>query len=109
MQILQDFWRDKRGNSMHAVAMAAAAIALASLAGTHFLEKAVETGAISAMLGGKAVPSAEFRQVMASLPRPGDPARESIRQVTVDYTPTGSIPSSLAQPIVLDPCTGMRK
>ena len=109
MQILQVFWRDTRGNSMHAVAMAAATVALASLAGTHFLEKAVQTGALQDYVGGKSVPSAEFRQVMASLPKPGDPSRESIRQVTIDYTPTGSIPSSLAQPIVLDPCTGTRK
>jgi len=109
MRILRDFARDRRGNAMHSVAMAAGAVALASLAGTHFLERAVESGAFQEFVGGKSVPSAEFRRMMAALPRPIDAPRDSIRQVTIDYTPTGSLPANLAQPVVLDPCTGLRK
>jgi Flp pilus assembly pilin Flp len=110
MRILNAFSRDERGNTMHSVAIAAGAIALASLAGTHFLDRSVQTGFLQQAAGAKGVPSSEFGRVMASLPRSNeDGGRESLRQVTVDFTPVGSIPANLAQPIVLDPCTGIRK
>ena len=38
-----------------------------------------------------------------------DKLTEAPIQVTVDYTPTASVPTSFAQPIVLDPCTGARR
>ncbi len=94
---------------MQNIAFAAGAIALASLAGAHLLDKSVQTGALQQMAGLKGVPASEFSRAMANIPRPSEGSRESLRQVTVDYTPTGSIPANLAQPMVLDPCTGMRK
>ncbi len=109
MQVNDGFARETRSNSMHMVAITAGVVALASLAGAHFLDKAVQTGALQQMAGSRSVPASDFQRVMTSLPRPGDPTRESLRQITVDYTPTGSIPANLAQPIVLDPCTGIRK
>lgn len=109
MSILRDFGRDQRGSSMQSVAFAAGAIALAAISGTHFLDRSVQTGALQQFAGGRGVPAAEFRTAMANLQRPADAGRESLRQVSVDYTPTGSIPANLAQPIHLDPCTGIRK
>ncbi len=108
MAILKQFFRDKRGTSMQGVALAAGVVAIASLAGAQLLEKSVQTGTLQQLAGQLRAPSADFSRVAANVPR-SDNARESIRQVTVDYTPTGSIPVSLAQPIILDPCTGIRK
>ena len=108
MQILRKFPSDQRGNSMQMVAITAAAVALASLAGAHLLDKSVQTGALQQVAGLKGVPAKDFQRVMAGIPSSGE-ARESLRQVTLDYTPTGSIPANLAAPIVLDPCTGIGK
>ena len=109
MSILRKFGRDTRGEMFHNVAFAAGAIAIASIAGTHLLDRSLQTGALQQMAGVRPAPSQEFQTAMANIPRPGATSRESIRQVGVDYTPTGSIPANLAQPIILDPCTGIRK
>lgn len=107
MLILRKFLLNERGNSMQTVAVAAGAIAFASLAGTQFLDRSVQSGALQQMAGLRG--PADFSRTMSTIPRPVETGRESLRQVSVDYTPTGSIPTSLSQPIILDPCTGMRK
>ena len=113
MRNIKTFRRDARGNAMQTLALTAGAVALASLAGTHFLDRAVQTGAIQQVAGLRSAPPADLQRMMTGIPRPGQSSgeapRESLRQVTVDYMPTGSIPANLAQPIILDPCTGMRK
>ncbi len=109
----ETFRRDARGDAVKTLALAAGAVALASLAGSQFLDRAVQTGALQQMAGLRSAPPADLQRMMTNIPRPGQSAgeapRESLRQITVDYMPTGSIPANLAQPIILDPCTGMRK
>ena len=109
MAILQKFWRDQRGNTLQSITLAAAAIAVASIAGAQFLDKSVQTGALQQVAGIRTGASPDFAKVAANLPRPVDSNPQTLRQVSVDYTPTASIPVSLATPIILDPCTGMRK
>jgi Flp pilus assembly pilin Flp len=97
------FVRDERGTTIHSISLMAGAIAIAALTGTHFLDKAVKDGAFDSGNGGR------FAQNTANIPRAGAVGSGASRQVTLDYTPTGSIPNNLAQPIILDPCTGIRK
>ena len=109
MVILKNFWRDQRGTTLQSVAVAAGAVAIAAMAGAQLLDKSVQTGALQQVAGIRTVTNPDFAKVAANLPRPVDSNPQTLRQVTVDYTPTASIPTSLATPIILDPCTGMRK
>jgi hypothetical protein len=107
MLIMRKFWSDTRG-AVKTIAAGAGAVALASVGIAGFLDNSLHSGAIH--IGSlRGAPSSEFVRVASSLPRPGESERGSLRQVTVDYMPTGSLPANLAQPIVLDPCTGQRK
>lgn len=107
MTILAKFLRDTRG-SVHSIAAGAGAIVVASVGIAGFLDKSVQPHGAQ-VASQRSAPSSEFVRVASSLPRPGESARESLRQVTGDFTPTGSLPANLAQPIILDPCTGARK
>ena len=82
------FIRDTRGGMVEQVAVLAGAIALASLAGAHFLDGATRDA---------------NSPLMAAL-RPNKPPKPTTSP-GVDYTPTASIRTQAGQ-IVLDPCTG---
>lgn len=59
--------------------------------------------------GGR--PGRELQARMTALPRPANRQTDApaLNQATVDYTPVGSIPANLAQPVILDPCTGRQE
>ena len=105
---LRNFTRDERGTTIQSISLMSGAIAIAALAGTHLLDKAVQDGALPHIAFVSPDASNRFARATAALPRGADGSNAS-RQVTVDYTPTASIPATLAQPVILDPCTGVRK
>jgi hypothetical protein len=110
MSIFGDFRRDERGTSPRSIALAAGAISLAAVAGANLLDRAVRSGAIPHVAIVDNGTEVRFARNFSALPHAADGgARQLTQQVTVDFTPTSSIPSNLAQPIVLDPCTGARK
>lgn len=103
------FRRDERGNTVNSISLMAGAVALASLAGAHFMDRATRDGGLSGYALLDSITANRYARETAALPRGDSPSTITTRQVSVDYTPTGSIPANLAQPVILDPCTGIRK
>ncbi len=103
---LRKFWTDERGDVVKSISLMAFAVALASIGGASFLDKASRDGGVMTTVSNQVAD--RYSRAVASLPRPGG-GNETNQQVTVDYTPIGSIPNNLSQPIILDPCTGVRK
>ena len=104
---LKKFARDERGNTIQSVSLMAGAVAIASLAGAHFMDRAVQDGNMPNIAFSGFDAANRFARNTSNAPRPTQSG--SVGQATVDYTPTGSTPNNLAQPIILDPCTGIRK
>jgi Flp pilus assembly pilin Flp len=109
MRFAKHFLRDERGNTFQSISLMAGAIAIAAIAGTHFLDRATQDGALAGLPFAGTTDGARYSRAMANLPRGQNSAPQTNQQVTVDYTPTGSIPANLAGPVILDPCTGVRK
>ena len=106
---VRKFSRDQRGSAIQSISLMSGAIAIAALAGTHLLDRAVQDGALPHVAFVSPDANNRYSRTMANLPRANAAPETASRQVTVDYTPTGSIPANLSQPVILDPCTGMRK
>ena len=79
---------------LNSISMTAFSITLCCLSAAFLLDKLTE---------------APIHMPNVPKPRPAATASLSMNQVTVDYTPTASVPTSFAQPIVLVPCTGARR
>jgi len=109
MSQLKQFWRHEGGAAIQSISLMAAAVAFAAIAGAHFLDRAVQDGALSGVAQIDAITHERYSRATANLPRGVGGATNQTRQVTLDYTPTGSIPDNLAQPVILDPCDGARK
>ncbi len=76
----------------------AALVAVGSLGLAYYLDNQIKTGGMA------------LAQTLKMLPNQSQSKVASLRQVTVDYTPTGSIPNNLLlNHITLDPCTGQQK
>jgi hypothetical protein len=95
------FGRDRCGAMLPHFAVICGGISILCISGAWSLDQ-LTRGTTLARLSGSFTGSRDT---------PPSPAggRTTLSQTTVDYTPTGSIPNNLAQPIVLDPCTGARK
>jgi hypothetical protein len=106
MRAKRGFWSDVRGDAVKSLAVMAFAVSIASVAGVNLMDKATREGgflnASSPEIAKRLGRNAE------ALARPAEIVQTN-RQITVDYTPTGSIPANFAQAIVLDPCDGTRK
>ncbi len=109
MRLTKNFLRDERGNTFQSISLMAGAIAIAAIAGTHFLDRATQDGALARLPFAGSVDGSKYARAMANLPRGQNNEPQTNQQVTIDYTPTGSIPANLAGPVILDPCTGVRK
>jgi hypothetical protein len=110
MSIFESFWRDRRGTAMQTLGLTAGAIAIASMAGAHLLDKAAHDGGLPHIAIIEPAAQARIARNFSNISGPAESGRPvSTQQVTVDYTPTASIPANLSQPIILDPCTGARK
>jgi hypothetical protein len=107
MGILAKFGRDERGNMVQSISVMAFSVALASMGGAYFLDKVSRDAHIQDFVPAGA--AERYQRTLDKLPRGGRSEPVINRQFTVDYMPTGSIPQSLAQPVVLDPCTGAQK
>lgn len=95
----------RQGQGLRRITTICAFIVLASAGLASQLEQRVRDGSldrITALLNGNTA-------TLAVPARRPEPLRAELRQTTLDYEPTGSVPVSLAAPVVLDPCTGQRK
>ncbi len=102
MRELGRFFADKRGSSIESISLMAGIVAFAAIAGAHFLDQASQDGSLAEL---EPAIGAHFSNLTANLPRPQSPGASLNRQVTLDYTPVGSIPNTLAQPVTLNPCS----
>lgn len=109
MRFTRNFARDERGNTFQSISLMAGAIAIAAIAGTHFLDRATQEGVLAGLPFAGSTDGSKYARAMSNLPRGQVNEPRTTQQVTVDYTPTGSIPANLAGPVILDPCTGIRK
>ena len=85
MALIRNFLSDSRGNVVGRFGLLAGAVALCSIAGTHYLNVATRDG------GG----------ALLAMFRPG-------HSQPLDYTPTATIQKQAGQ-TALDPCTGKPK
>ena len=89
--MLRNFATDTRGSTLQSVGLTAGAIAFCCMWATVLLDRMTSPARF-------AIPTTVASSV-----------RNTNNQMTVDYTPTGSLPGNSARPIILDPCTGTRK
>jgi hypothetical protein len=94
MTSFRKFAQDQSGSTLSSISMTAGAITICCLSAAFVLDK-VTTPAMQ--LPKMPVPTA---QRTAGL---------GLNEVTVDYTPTASIPGNFTRGVTLDPCTGARK
>jgi hypothetical protein len=95
------FRRNRSGSMLPRFAVICGGISIVCMSGAWSLDQMTRSGSL-ARLSSSFSPTRDALAVPAS-------GRTTLSQTTVDYTPTGSIPNNLAQPVVLDPCTGARK
>ena len=93
------------GDSLRRLTTICAFLVLASAGAASLLEAKVRDGTLPRLV----TLLRDEGEPLAIPARKGEPLRVGLRQTTLDYQPTGSIPVSLATPVVLDPCTGARK
>ena len=94
MTTFKKFALDQSGSTLSAISTMAGAITICCLSAAFLLDK---------------VSSPPGRLPNMPTPRTESAANFTMNQVTVDYTPTASIPNTVTRPIILDPCTGARK
>ena len=93
------------GSHLRRLTTLCAFLVLASAGAASLLEAKVRDGTLPRLVAVLR----ETSEPLAVVARKTEPAGLGLRQTTLDYQPTGSIPVSLAAPVVLDPCTGARK
>jgi hypothetical protein len=104
---VRNFALDTRGDMLKSVAITASAVAVGSLALTHLLDRATQSGSLP-HIAIIATPGQDLSQRVANLPRPtASSAVASAGQY--DTTPVGSIGGRAMPQIVLDPCSGQQR
>jgi Flp pilus assembly pilin Flp len=104
MSIFRRFAQDNRGTSFESIALTAAIVAVACVAGADFLDRAGKSGALPHIAFIKR--DTDLAQVARNLPKPGQPGQNvaQSQRGNVDYSSTASIPTQIQQRSVLDPC-----
>lgn len=93
------------GQALRRITTICAFLVLASAGASSLLEAKLRDGTLPRL----AALVRDAGEPLAVAARKEEPLRTGLRQTTLDYQPTGSIPVSLAAPVILDPCTGTRK
>lgn len=99
MLVFKDFWADRRGSGIQALAISAAVIGLASVAASSALDKFAQAGGF---------PTIAFID-SSSLPQYGGGQAGGGGKAPVFNNVDASSTASINRPIILDPCTGKQK
>jgi hypothetical protein len=103
---VRNFVLDTRGDMLKSVAITASAVAVGSLALTHLLDKATQSGSLP-HIAIIATPGQDLSQRVANLPRPT--SSSAVASTQYDTMPVGSIGGRAMPQIVLDPCSGQQR
>ena len=75
MRFTRNFARDERGNTFQSISLMAGAIAIAAIAGTHFLDRATQEGVLAGLPFAGSTDGSKYARAMSNLPRGQVPSR----------------------------------